>query len=552
VSETIFDDQIDKIGNAFAEKGVDVTSVTVRPFPNETVVVVEVSKSTLETAVRESIGIEGGLPKGYFIVVRPASSEDLQTLGSVSSVNDERVSRLIELLNERSRTSEHQPSLEYIRDAAENLRVAITRRHHVVFGRRGVGKTALLLEAKRQIEQSGGLVLWVNMQILRGLDARRAFLTVIQRLCEIPATLYRLRATKPQSAIVAAGIFSHVQRLSNQSAISNHQVAMLVPQCQQLMALLCAETANDVFLFIDDLHYLEMKEQPAFLDLIHGVTRDTAAWIKVAGIRNQCRIFSENPPTGLQAGHDAAEILLDITLEEPKKARAFLSSVLQTYLGAAEIANRTGFLSGGALDRLVLASAGVPRDFLLLAARSIQIARLRDNARVVGAQDVNEAAGEAGKQKRADLEDDAASSTGQAVVRLSAFELLRHFTIDENHFSFFRVSLRDKNNKPEEYRLLQSLTDLRMIHLIKASLSAAHEAGERSEVYMVDLSEYSGSRLKKDLNVIELRGDILRLRKTGKDGKIIPADTARRVVQVFRMGPQFALTSFTPLTGRLV
>ena len=51
--------------------------------------------------------------------------------------------------------------------------------------------------------------------------------------------------------------------------------------------------------------------------------------------------------------------------------------------------------------------------------------------------------------------------------------------------------------------------DFRMIHLIKASLSDAHAAGERSEVYMIDLSEYSGSRLKKNLNVIELRGDAL-------------------------------------------
>jgi hypothetical protein len=89
---------------------------------------------------------------------------------------------------------------------------------------------------------------------------------------------------------------------------------------------------------------------------------------------------------------------------------------------------------------------------------------LRDNARHVGAQDVNEAAGEAGKQKRNDLEEDAASSTGQATVRLTALERLRAFCIDQHHFSFFRVGLRDKNDHTEAYRLLQSLVDLRMIH----------------------------------------------------------------------------------------
>jgi triphosphoribosyl-dephospho-CoA synthetase len=90
-----------------------------------------------------------------------------------------------------------------------------------------------------------------------------------------------------------------------------------------------------------------------------------------------------------------------------------------------------------------------------------------------------------------------------------------------------------------------------MIHLIKSSLSQAHEVGESSEVYMVDLSVYSASRLKKDLSVIELNGDILVLRRTGKEGKRVVADTARKVVQVFRTGPEFALQKFDDLLPSL-
>jgi hypothetical protein len=329
------------------------------------------------------------------------------------------------------------------------------------------------------------------------------------------------------------------------SSVPQQQLAGIVPRMQQLIGLLCAERASDLFIFVDDLHYLDMKQQPLFLDLLHGITRDNPAWLKIAGIRNrirnQCRVFTENPPVGLQSGHDAAEIPLDITLEEPRKARDFLSSVIQTYLNAAGISNRARFLPNTAIDRLVLASGGVPRDFLVLGARAIQIARLRANARVVGVQDVNEAAGEAGKQKIAELEEDAAASSGQSARHLTALQRVRNFTIDEHHYSFFRVNLRDKNNRPEEYRLLQSLMDLRMIHLVKGSLSEAHAAGERSEVYMIDLSEYSGSRLKKNLNVIELRGDALVLRTTGKDARTVVADTPRRVVQIFRVGPLFDL-----------
>ncbi|HZP75843.1 MAG TPA: ATP-binding protein [Pseudolabrys sp.] len=544
------DANVETVRAAFASRGIELLSATARAFPNETIVVVEVPEEVLADAVRMSSEIETTLPGSYLLVVRGAKPPASLHKGNVSSVNDERVSKLIELLNERSRTSEQQPSLEYIKDAAENLRVAVTRRHHVIFGRRGVGKTALLLEAKRQIEKSGSLVLWINIQVLRGLDAQRAFLTIVQRVCELPLVAHRNRTAKPGSVDLASTLGQTAQKLADQKSITREQVAMLVPAAQRLIAMLCTETGSDLFIFIDDLHYLEMKEQPYFLDLLHGITRDTAAWLKVAGIRNQCRTFVDNPPTGLQIGHDAAEIALDITLEEPKKARAFLTHVLQTYLNASNIANRSGFMASGAVDRLVLASAGVPRDFLRLTARSIQIARLRDDARSVGAQDVNEAAGEAGKQKRTELEDDAASSAGQAASRLTALERVRAFTIAENHHSFFRVGLKDKASNPDEYRLLQSLTDLRMVHLIKGSLSEAHAAGERSEVYMVDLSEYSGSRFKQDLTVIELRGDTLVLRKTGKDGKSLAADTARKIVQILRTGPEFKLQQFSDLVDK--
>jgi hypothetical protein len=538
---------IERVERFFADRGLETISVTVRAFPNETIVIVEMESIFAEEAIKVTSEVESELPPGFLVVIRKADARVSVKKASVTSVNDNRVSRLIELLNERSRTSEQQPSLQYIVDAAQNLRVALTKRHHLIFGRRGVGKTALLLEAKRQIEKSGAMHLWINVQVLRGLGAQRAFLTIAQRLCELPAIVHRGRIPSPESVARAKALDSTVSTLLTKSTIPSGQVAAIVPAVQQLVGLLCAERANDLFLFVDELHYLEAREQPLFLDFLHGVTRDNAAWLKIAGIRNQCRVYYDNPPTGLQLGHDAAEIPLDVTLEEPRKARKFLISVLQTYLNAAGIANRAVFLSSGAVDRLVLASGGVPRDFLVLSARSVQIARLRDNARVVGVQDVNEAAGEAGKQKKAELEEDAEASSGQAATHLRALEVLREFTIDQNHCSFFRVNLRDKNNRPDEYALLQSLMDLRMVHLVKGSLSEAHAAGERSEVYMIDLSEYSSSRLKKNLNVIELRGDMLVSRTTGQDGRTIVADTARKVVQIFRTGPLLDLGMLTPL-----
>src|ERR1019366_2332722 len=88
-------------------------------------------------------------------------------------------------MNARARTSEAQPSLRYVADVAERISLAVAPRHHLVFGRRGVGKTALLLEAKRVVEKQGALTLWVNMHPLRELSKEDAFLTIGLRLCDL-------------------------------------------------------------------------------------------------------------------------------------------------------------------------------------------------------------------------------------------------------------------------------------------------------------------------------------------------------------------------------
>src|SRR6266849_1586042 len=112
------DDNIEKM---FAENGIVVRGVEVRSFPGETIYVVEVEASELEQAMRASSRVEGALGSGNLVVVQQAKVSSQDPRSAVHTINDERVSKLVELLNERSRTSEQQPSLEYIKDAAENL-----------------------------------------------------------------------------------------------------------------------------------------------------------------------------------------------------------------------------------------------------------------------------------------------------------------------------------------------------------------------------------------------------------------------------------------------
>ncbi len=110
-------------------------------------------------------------------------------------------------------------------------------------------------------------------------------------------------------------------------------------------ACTCAEIQAPIFIFLDDTHYLPFSEVPVFLDYAHAVTRDKPVWLKVAGIRHQMRWFVHEPPTGLQIPHDAIEINLDITLQEPERAKQFLQKVLDSFVDECGARPRRAFVS---------------------------------------------------------------------------------------------------------------------------------------------------------------------------------------------------------------
>ncbi|WP_343592028.1 ATP-binding protein [Paracidovorax wautersii] len=520
--------------------GVRPVQIKVRTFPGETIIIVEVSQD-FEHALKVAQELDSKIKNG-FITVRQA---DLKTIkkraAPVEGVNDPKVNELLTLLSTRARTSESQPSLRYIQDAEKRLGVAMAPRHNLIFGRRGVGKTALLLEARRVLENQGNYSLWINVQALRSLSIAKVFLNVALRICDL---LLSQEATRQSRISIDSlrGLRTNIETrlLSENCALDD--AALLVPLLQQECARFSFQTQKTIFLFIDDVHYLPSQEVPKFLDLLHGVSRDNLMWLKVAGIQHQTRWFIPVPATGLQTGHDADIINLDVTLEYPERAKLFLENVLRSYVEDSQALPLGNVLSTSAIDRLVLASGGVPRDFLTLCAASIQTARQRPNAKTVGVQDVNNAAGVAGATKLQELEDDAASVDGRSTELVTALNVVRAFLLEVEEITFFRVNFRDKETHSKEYRVLQALADLRMLHLINQSLSDQHHAGQRAEVYLLDLSQYSGTRLKQGIHVLDFERGHLVLKRTRSAEPARAGDTPLKLVSLLRRAPMFDLS----------
>lgn len=532
--------------------GIKISRFDTKRYPEETIFVVEVPSGQASAAIPvandcdsalHALGIDG------FVTIRAARGPSGDNKRAVGSLHDERVQSLIGLLTSRARATELQPSLSYIRNAVANLAAAITQRHQLIFGRRGAGKTALMVEAKRIVEADGHRSAWLNVQTFRWDSPERALLIILQSVSQV---VQGERHHAPQAALVNLAA-SHAQQVNNllgERVVAAESIHSLIPATQQLLRRHAETTGRRIYLFLDDFHYLERNEQPRVLDLLHGAVRDTDSWLKIAAIRNLSRWYDSSRRIGLETPHDADHIDLDLNLSEPTRAKSFLEAVLEEFCQHESISSLSQIYSQGALDRLVLASGGVPRDYLTLAARSVSSATERsESARRVGIQDINNAAGAAAKVKLEELQDDLAADRDRESRTIEALSDLRHFCLNERGFTYFLVSYRDKESRAVDYEVLANLVDLRLVHLIHPSISDASVAGLRYEVFMLDLSQFSGHRLKRGIRVLDFEGGYMVQKETGTKGSTVVGSPNRRLIGLLRQGPVLDLARLARFTA---
>jgi AAA ATPase domain len=539
---------VEGVRSAFSDAGVEILKVDVRAYPEETIVVVQVPEEEIEAGALVGNELDRRFSaEGFdgFVTVRPARKEkDPKQSALTEGVRDSRATELARLIAERSRTSEAQPSLHYVKDVAANISAATSPRHHLIFGRRGAGKTALMVEARRIVEAQRAESIWLNFQTLRNDSIGRIFLRYVIRVCELITVHYRQAEEYPQVALNAARLQEDVEAALRSGSDTVPDAMRLVPEVQELIHRFSRTADVRIFIFLDDFYFIPRDQQPQLLDLIHGSIRDTDAWLKVASIRHLTRWFQFDPPLGLQTGHDAELLDLDVTLQDPFRAKAFLESVLLRYANHVNVQRLSQLFARGSLDRLVLASGAVPRDYLTLAAGALTRAKARQGARLVGTQDINQAAGDAAQAKIQELEEDLAANKTSAEITLNALQALKKFCLEQERSTYFRVDLRVKESQAREYAALTSLLEVRLTHLVDPSISDKRKAGERAEVFMLDLSQFAGARLRQSIRVLDLEGGVVVSKLTGKKASTKAGRTPRQLVGIYRSAPLLDLSIF--------
>ncbi|MEE1794384.1 ATP-binding protein [Streptomyces sp. BE308] len=495
---------------------ISIVRAEERSFPGERWFLVWVNEDSIAAA--QSLA---GIIEQELNSIHPADSESLAVtfrphrtdvekprgVSRKGALASPKVDQLIQLLEARSRTSDALPSLKYMEDPRASLAAIGASRHHVVYGRRGVGKTALLLEAKRLSERDGHVTTWMNAHTLRLMDPSSAFLVIAE---SVLTSLIQHAGTSQGDS------FGRLKKVSEnlaslRSTGGDLNLGETIADLNKALRSVLRAGIVRLYLYLDDFYLFPLASQPHLLDCLAGMLRDCDGWLKVASIERFTRPFEPSSRIGIEIPHDASKIDLDVTLEDPGATQKFLESVLTNYTETVGIAKPSSITRSAALGRLILGSGGVPRDYLNLFASSIVAARSRTNSREIGQEDVADAAGKAARGKLRDLEQDVSADSADSLI--SALEYISAHVRGEG-YTYFRVDVAQKSHPA--YEALARLVDLRFAHLIQSTLSDQHRQGVKYEAYILDLSQYSDVRLKRGLNVLDLEDGKWTLRLSGK------------------------------------
>ena len=501
-------------------------------------------------------------------------------------LNTPEVDRLVTLIEEVTRATAGAPT-RFIEPARGTLNRALSRRHHLIFGRRGSGKTSLIRKASADLQQRSVPTAFVDLEAFKGhkypdillsilIETLRAFKawfditseiaekkkSLLEKLhdkfasgakvdrartAEISKELDRqteelLSMLHSEDGAIVKGVTTASQsnsasntsedavsanvgiphmsggansksstNTSNSSTTgieysettkrnkSDYLIRKII-DFQKLFESISALSGSGAYIFLDDLYHINRGDQADVLDYFHRIAKGRSVWLKVGTIRHRTEWYRHgNPPIGLKLGDDADDIDLDITLEKYKIARTFLLQILDNLLREVSLPGHENLLVEGGTGRLVLACGGVARDFLTIFRRAIEVARERGETyrgNRINAEDVNIAAGEHDPTKRDELKRDTVEER-QALE--NALAVIQQFCI-ENKVNCFLV---ERDIESLGHTLIGELVDLRFVHIVEARTTVRDVQGKLFTAYMLDISQYTGDRKRRELEMID-------------------------------------------------
>lgn len=408
-----------------------------------------------------------------------------------NQLNGPEVKLLLRILSESQNVNRYSFESDFLTRYTKSVSGAeaqiVANANHVVLGRRGAGKSMLLLYAWHEREQISQPSVWIDMQVYSGRSDEAVISDVLRELLDQTGDLLR-------------EVESHRRIISKLSlGASCDEVRRLLPEIRRLLARF-AERGQDLFVFLDDFHVVGKELQPLLLDMVYAVARGNRVYLKLSAIETLTRTFDPSTHTGLEVPQDAQNIRLDYNLTTPDKTTAHIEAILNSHAQYAGLSSvRSLCTSSDVIPRLTWVAAGVPRDALYLFSQAISKASVEGRHRVT-VSNVNVAASETLTTKLRDLTTDAS----QAAEELKGLlERIRNFCVTVKRKNAFLVEMGADNNL---YNNIMNLVHLRLLHIISEGITVG-DAGRKYLGLILDYGFYTGIRAAQSVDLFNKQSD---------------------------------------------
>ena len=468
-------------------------------------------------------------------------------------LNDPNTNRLLNLIRDSFRVRKnHDPT--YV-DIGDNLARISAPQHQILFGRRGSGKSCLMVHYLNRAQKSGVLPVYILadeykkltypdilirlliqieeellksqspvFQIFRRQSRLRRSLKALRQLLTAPMTADVVEDKKRASSEsmgaeieksgVAKATLGHraEDSFARTSTFKEQKLEALERELhdhkQAIDQFIVDSAEGRACLLLDDFYLLPRPWQPDIIDYLHRLLRDTHLYFKASTIRHRSTLSRNHPQTiGVELSQDVEELNLDKTLNDVEATQGYLSSMINLMGKKVDIPEVTqSHFNRDAIQALTLASGGVPRDFLNIFVHAVEAAVTAGVFNWLTPKWIWKGAGRLTYQtKLSHLREDADEST-PGIERVFV-DLLR-FGLREKGKTTFLISQDEAQHYPEQHEVIQQLMDMKLIHVVEQDTSAASGRQGRYEAYTLDFSLFMEPR-RRNIEISEfwVRGE---------------------------------------------
>lgn len=409
-------------------------------------------------------------------------------------------------LSKRAESADRSKLVETFVDTGALATLLASRDHQVIFGRRGTGKTHALLYLADTMANSGDFTVYVDLRNVGSTGglyadqtlpiterATRLLADVLSAICEdllrIAIDQSQIDLTLLGKSIDALGAATSTVAVRGEDDRSRVHFGAVGAALKQIMAAL---SPKRLWILLDEWSVIPLELQPYLADFIRraflpvlGVT------VKLAAIEHRSR-FSipsiHGDYLGIELGADAAgDLNLDDFMvfdNDAARATAFFRDLLFRHYKSVE--REAGIKHGPAtpqqfvqtvftqktpFEDLVAAAEGVPRDAINILAMTAQragndllsIPHVRNASKVWYQRD-----------KEANVPEKAKALLHWIVDKVIGRRKARAFLLLAG----------------QRHRLIDTLFDARVLHLLKRGIAAHDQPGVRFDVFKIDYGCY--------------------------------------------------------------